>query len=350
MLLISYLSSYVSPEKFWILAFFGLIYTVLVIINLFFMLFWMLLGKKYFLLSLIAVLLGFNMIQKHIQINTGSDQDDIKGSFKVMSYNTRLFDHYNWNHSKKSKDLIIDYLHDESPDILCLQEFFSDDNDEYPILKKLRDHNKARYSHVDYFLTQKKSKHYGLATFSSYPIIAKGKVQPDSNSNNYAIYTDILYKNDTIRIFNIHLPSIRFGSEDFSFVSGITSTEQNKSKQEFKKGSLSVIRKLKIAFQRRARHVQVISEHIAGSPYPVIVCGDFNDTPSSYAYHKLSYGLVDSFTESGSGFGKTYAGNMPSFRIDYIFHDKRFIGNRFKTSDISFSDHYPISTYLKFAQ
>ena len=348
MLLPSYMASYVSPEKLWPLAFFGLIYPVLILINLFFMLFWLLLGKKYFLLSLITILLGFSLLQKHVQFNSNSMEKE--GYFKVMSYNTRLFDHYNWYHSEESKNLIIDYLHEESPDILCLQEFFSDDNDKYPILKKLRNNNKAKYSHIDYFLTQKKSKHYGLATFSSFPIIAKGKIQPDVKSNNYTIFTDILYKDDTIRIFNIHLPSIRFQSKDFLFISEITSTDKNTNKQEFKKSSLSVIKKLKIAFQKRARHVEIISGRIAESPYPVIVCGDFNDTPSSYAYHTISNNLVDCFIESGLGFGKTYIGNMPSFRIDYILHDKRFTGKGFETSDIKFSDHYPVSTYLKFVE
>lgn len=347
MLLISYLSSYLSPERFWILAFFGLIYSILLIINIFFVLFWIIFGSRNFLYSLIAIAIGFTMIQKHIQFNSRAPESADQEWFKVISYNTRLFDHYNWNHSEESKDRIINYLNKESPDILCLQEFFSDDQDKNPILKELRQDNKAKYTHVDYFLTKQKTKHYGLATFSSYPIIGKGKVQPDNNSNNYTIFTDIIFNKDTIRIYNIHLPSIRFGSDDFSFVSGITKTGRTHSKTEITKGSLSVIRKLKIAFQRRARHVDIIAEHISKSPYPVIVCGDFNDTPSSYAYRRLSDNLVDSFMESGSGLGKTYAGSMPSFRIDYIFHDIEFIGRGFKTSDITFSDHYPISTFLK---
>ncbi len=345
MLLLSYIASWVSPEKLWILAFFGLSYPILLLINVSFVLFWMILGKWHLLLSLITILLGFNLIQQHLQFNRNSDETGGEGWFKVMSYNTRLFDHYNWKNSEESKNLIIDYLHQESPDILCLQEFYSDDNDKYPILKKLRNNNKAKYSHVDYFLTKKNSKHYGLATFTSFPIVSKGKIQPDANSNNYTIITDILYKKDTIRIMNVHLPSIRFESEDFLFISGITSNE--KSKQEFKEGSISVIKKLKRAFQKRARHVEIISEHITTSPHPVIVCGDFNDTPSSYAYYRISRHLIDSFIESGFGFGQTYTGRMPSFRIDYILHDKKFEGRGFETSRIEFSDHYPISTFLR---
>ncbi len=117
---------------------------------------------------------------------------------------------------------------------------------------------------------------------------------------------------------------------DIFVISGITSNE--KSKQEFKEGSISVIKKLKRAFQKRARHVEIISEHITTSPHPVIVCGDFNDTPSSYAYYRISRHLIDSFIESGFGFGQTYTGRMPSFRIDYILHDKEIESTGLETT------------------
>jgi endonuclease/exonuclease/phosphatase family metal-dependent hydrolase len=86
---------------------------------------------------------------------------------------------------------------------------------------------------------------------------------------------------------------------------------------------------------------------IEQSPYPVIICGDFNDTPSSYTYHQLSEGLIDAFKESGNGIGHTYGGALPSFRIDYILHDERFKSTRFNTIRSKFSDHYPITTSLK---
>jgi endonuclease/exonuclease/phosphatase family metal-dependent hydrolase len=82
------------------------------------------------------------------------------------------------------------------------------------------------------------------------------------------------------------------------------------------------------------------------SPYPVIVCGDFNDTPNSYVYHKLADGMTDAFMESGAGFGNTYLGKVPSFRIDYIFHDATFHSRNFRRESVRFSDHFPVSCYI----
>jgi endonuclease/exonuclease/phosphatase family metal-dependent hydrolase len=114
------------------------------------------------------------------------------------------------------------------------------------------------------------------------------------------------------------------------------------------KGIRSIARKLKRAFVQRASQARVVAGEIEKSPYPVIVCGDLNDTPSSYTYYTISNQLSDTFVTSGNGLSQTYAGALPSFRIDYIMHDK----SRFSASDYSrirskLSDHYPVSATLK---
>jgi len=104
---------------------------------------------------------------------------------------------------------------------------------------------------------------------------------------------------------------------------------------------------LRIAFINRGQQADIVKKHINSSPFPVILCGDLNDTPSSYAYRKITSGLTDAFVESGRGFAVTYAGeSFPSFRIDYIFHDEVFESRRFTRHKISYSDHYPISCTL----
>ena len=105
---------------------------------------------------------------------------------------------------------------------------------------------------------------------------------------------------------------------------------------------------MKKAFVIRANQVDILKRNIDHSPYPVIICGDFNDTPASYTYHEMTAGFHDSFCKAGTGFlGSTYAGNFPSFRIDYILYDDAFTASNYSKNSINFSDHYPVQVFLK---
>ncbi len=123
----------------------------------------------------------------------------------------------------------------------------------------------------------------------------------------------------------------------------LSSLGQNKTQKKYKRiGS-----KLKQAFLLREEQANYIAKHIQKSPYPVLVCGDLNDTPSSYAYNQLSHGLKDAFKEKGIGFGSTYAGTLPFLRIDYAFTSQDCTVDAFRVIPISSSDHYPIYVHLK---
>ena len=105
-----------------------------------------------------------------------------------------------------------------------------------------------------------------------------------------------------------------------------------------------IIKRLRSSFENRGNEVEQIKQHIRQSPYPVIICGDFNDTPISYAYRTISKGLTDAFVNSGKGFGNTFVGPLPYFRIDFVLHDPIFKSFGFNTnSSITLSDHYPIT-------
>ena len=137
------------------------------------------------------------------------------------------------------------------------------------------------------------------------------------NTSNICIYTDVKINNkNNIRIFNIHFQSIRFGEEDYEFAEKVREMEDITNEEEYKHDSGRIIKRLKKAFIRRAHQVDLVEQYIKSSPYPVIVCGDFNDTPSSYAYYTISDNLTDAFCESGNGFGQTYAGGAFPFIQD----------------------------------
>jgi len=184
---------------------------------------------------------------------------------------------------------------------------------------------------------------FGIATFSSYPIINKGVIS-FNNTLNACIFTDIKFNEDTIRVYNNHLQSIHLGNRSYAYLDSIRLRYNEEQINELK----DISNRLRDAFIKRARQAERISVHIHGSPYPVIVCGDFNDTPSSFTYYKIRKNLSDAFVESGSGFGNTYSGRFPSFRIDYILHHKDINSIYFKRIRTDLSDHYPVIGYLEF--
>lgn len=348
-LILSYSASYVSPQTIWWLALFGLGYGILLIMNCLFVFFWLLMKDKKFWFSLLVILIGFSKVLSIFEFNF-PDENDVKKikptpyPVKVMSFNVRLFDLYNWMHNFETRKKIFNFISNESPDLLCLQEYYSSESTDQHFNNNdtLKKELKANYSQIEYSLTLRKKDHWGIATFSRFPIIHKGVVHFRKQGGNLFIFSDIVIGNDTLRVYNTHLESIRFNRKDYQFIENIGSgVEQDEVDR-----SLNIIRRLKRAFISRSKQVDVLQQHILKSPYPVIVCGDFNDTPTSYAYAVISKGLKDSFHEGGAGSGKTYAGVFPSFRIDYILHDEKLHSTGYKTHHQKLSDHYPISCWI----
>jgi endonuclease/exonuclease/phosphatase family metal-dependent hydrolase len=128
-----------------------------------------------------------------------------------------------------------------------------------------------------------------------------------------------------------------------SFFEEITQSDDNEALTEVKNITLS----LRKAFARRALQAEAVKNHISKSPFPVIVAGDFNDTPVSYSYRKIRKGLNDSFVNSGYGAGFTYKGNYPPNRIDYILYNKSLVNSNFEIIKLKYSDHYPIMAYFR---
>ena len=153
----------------------------------------------------------------------------------------------------------------------------------------------------------------------------------------------MVIRNDTVRVYNLHLASISFGKNEYKLIDNISKTSISDPDLDRSK---SIFRRLKKGFLVRAGQAELVKAHMAGCKYKIILCGDFNDTPSSYAYHLLSGNLKDAFGQSGRGIGKTYHGKLPFLRIDYILHDKSFNSNNYGIYPESLTDHYPVSCYL----
>lgn len=344
-LITSALTEYINPAYLHIIAFAGFLFPFFWLFNLALIVF-NLLQKNWKLLITggIVAIITFGHISSIFQISGKTTKaTDKEQVIKLMSFNTRMFDFYQWTGSKKTNEDVFDFIRKENPDIVCFQEFFSYDNEnqfaEHHVLARL---NQFPYHHIEYKLINKSGKRFGQATFSKYPIVAKKQLS-FPNTSNFSIQTDIKVKDQTVRVFNNHLESVRLKAQHYNFIDSINL----KSEKEATAGLVEIFYKLRRSLKQRATQSETIALHIKNSPYPVFVCGDFNDTPISYVYKTMRGSLKDSFIEAGSGLQGTYNGKLPSFRIDFIFHDPKFETYQFNTFKKNFSDHYPIMASIK---
>ncbi|TKG94642.1 hypothetical protein EYV94_11900 [Puteibacter caeruleilacunae] len=331
-LLISYIAPHVSPAKFWLPAFFGLAYPYLLVINILFSFFWILTKPKYALLSIVCIVIGFSFISHYIQF--GQKKIPPKG-MKILTYNSQYFISYFKQKDKKNVE-IIDFLKSQEADIICLQEMKH--RNYGPLSSKSI---KSELPGIKHYQLAHASKWSGPITFSKFPIINMGELR-FKNTSNMIIFSDIKVNTDTIRVYNCHLESYRIRPQDYSIIDSIQLDQKAKQLQEVK----SIGAKLKGAFIKRTIQTTKLKEHISDSPYPVIVCGDFNDTPLSFTYNEMTEYLKDSFIESGSGISVTYKGALPNYRIDYIFHSKEFEASGYNRLKVDYSDHYPVTCFL----
>ncbi|WP_010423257.1 endonuclease/exonuclease/phosphatase family protein [Anaerophaga thermohalophila] len=343
LLLISVTPVFISPEKFHVLALLGFLFPVLWVINLLALILHILKRSIHLVIPLAVLLLTWNSWGNIFQLKGEQPPDDLQNPVRIMSFNTRMFDFYEWSELPDMPYAIYDFIEKADPDILCVQEFFTSRRKEGYSPNFLRARlRKMGYSHIEYRDYSGQHIGYGIATFSRYPVVNKGALD-FSNSKNMAIFTDVNINGKVIRVFNNHLESIGFISHDFNVIDSLTFELDQKQKD----GIREIVRKMSRAFRQRSSQAERISNHIKNSPYPVIVCGDFNDMPVSYVYRTMRNNLKDAFRESGSGFGGTYNGRLPSLRIDYIFHDPDINSYGFRRYKVDYSDHYPISTILE---
>jgi len=341
-LLLAYLSPFIHPKTIFFIPFFGLIYPILLTLNILILIVWIVLKSKWAFPVMATVLIGFPLHFRLYAFGSNSSEIENKKALTIMSYNVRLFDVYNpsMNQAIKSRDKIFDFLIKEDVDVMCFQEFYHQDK---PTWFKTKDSLIEVLNIVDYHFrgahSKRHRKNFGISILSQYPMIGKGQVAFDSQSKNdcnYCIYADILFNNDTVRIYNVHLQSIKIGYEMGE------EYYENKSRNSFESLFQTVFNKLIDAYPKRADQAIRVVNHISKSPYPVVVCGDFNDTPLSYSYNQFNHNLIDAFRNCSKGIGSTYLGKIPAGRIDYIFHSEDLLSSNFKIQKEKLSDHKAI--------
>jgi endonuclease/exonuclease/phosphatase family metal-dependent hydrolase len=343
-LLFSYLSSYVDPAITTMFSFLGLAYLPLLLANLLFFLYWLLRRNRRLWLSLLVMLIGFNVFTAHIQLLPGREAptEDV---ISVLSFNVQNMAFSNTGvPDGKVRGDIIHFLDNQNADIVCLQEYSSRGADEPYVLSDITD--KLDYPYI-YFKEYERTGRLhieGKIILSKFPAIDTAVLSTPERNHNFGLYVDLLVKGDTIRLYNLHLESIRFQHADYKFVEEVSKGQAEQI--SLRRGSSNILRKLHRSFKTRSKEAELVVNSLKSCPYPVIIMGDFNDTPLSFAYHRISKGLNDAFMDAGYGLGNTFNGKLPPVRIDFILYSSYFQAHEFIVHGIELSDHFPVSTYL----
>lgn len=315
----AYVLPFLTPRLFPILAVFTLLLPLVLVFNMLFFIYWAIQLKKQMFLSALVLFLGITFINKFYKFSKENLPQEAT-DFTLMSYNVRLFNHYQWIANVNVPNKITDFVHEKNPDILCIQEFY---------------HNKE----VDFSYYQYRSiflkNNFGQAIFSKYKIINKGVIDFPQSSNN-VIFADIVKGKDTIRIYSMHMQSIKISPD----------LHENLDKMNREK-SKRVFRRISVAFKEQQIQMEIFKKHKKECRYTQIICGDMNNSAFSYVYSNIKGELKDSFEEAGIGFGKTYDYNYYPARIDYVFVDKNIKVKDFTVfSSFIHSDHFPIIVRL----
>ena len=338
----------INSGKFWYISLLGLVFPLLFFAVLFFFISSLLFKSKWALLSFLAFILSWQQISAVFKFypprsfNAVKDTNDLR----LLTWNVSSWDEF--NRAKRGgtsyRALMFEEVRKTNADILCFQEFLESTNPARyePNIPELQ---KMGYPYHYYIRTQAviDNTEMGMVIFSKYAIINSGSFNfNDNGTAQQVIYTDVKFKNEAIRVITIHLQSVKFGKEEY-----ISLNEIKHSDKEGLKDSKTIISKLKRAYPFRKDQAELVNEFVLKSPYPVILCGDFNDVPNSYAYFTIRGNMQDAFLEKGSGIGRTFRFISPTLRIDYIFADKKFDVTQYHRLTVPYSDHYGIMADFK---
>ncbi len=322
---IAYALPFLAPNVFPILSVLTLFMPLFFILNGLFFIYWGIQFKKRMILSGLVLLMGITFINKFYKFSA-KEYPETENDFTIMSYNVRLFNVFKWLDRDDVPANILAFINEKNPDILCIQEFSNSANIDLKV-----------YRHRYIFMEGNKIK-TGQAIFSKFPIIDQGNIV-FPNSNNNVVFADIKKGKDIIRVYNMHLQSIKISPDVNEINENIDAIDQGKSQKLFNRISK--------AFKKQQQQAEMIKEHKKDCPYPIIICGDLNNSAFSYVYRNIKGKLKDAFEEAGKGFGPTYKFRYYPARIDYVLADDKMTVKKFESfPEFENSDHYPIMAKL----
>ena len=333
---VSYLSAWTRPQEMWFVQFVGMLYPWLLLGNIIFILLWIRLKKRYYWLSIATIILGWSHFSHFVGWSI-LDGSTTGFRLKILTYNIDNFAcFYEKENGTKHVQALEKFIKEENPDIICLQEAFITSEEYDTRLKKFP--CLAAYPYILH-PTEK-------------AIVILSKIAPTQHANipmevginysaNGANFADFKINNKTIRLIVAHLQSNSVRETTQSIVDKPTLKDE-----DTQNGIKDIFRRIRNCSFYRAKQAEMIKVFIKKSPYPVLVVGDFNDTPQSYTYAQIADNLQDAFAKKGFGLGITYGGIVPALRIDYILASPSLPILSHRIFKKEYSDHYPIVAEL----
>ena len=199
--LLMFLAAYspsIDPHAHPVISSMGLFFPVFLLVNVFFLIFWAIVYRRFILFPLLVFILCWGSIRTYFPIN-GWGEDAPEEAIKIVSYNTRAFAEKK-SHTKEKPNEVLAYLQHSDADIICLQEYVWG--------------GKLKKKDIDYALRDYPYKHYhslgkgrnGLGCYSRYPILSATPIKYESRVNGSIAYY-IKVKDDTLVVINNHLES-----------------------------------------------------------------------------------------------------------------------------------------------
>ena len=336
MLLVGY-SDRLEPASFPMLATVGLAFPVLLAINVAFLVFWLLVKARYALIPVAGLLVGYQPVRTYFPLNLPRSTDS---TLTVVSFNA-----YDVNHmgQKEFRPQVADYLDSQKADIVCLQEF-SMNAEAYELLTQ----------HYDYIDTSHVSRHgEALTLLSKYPIVGKEKLYTASHDDKQKVARSVVFyvviDQDTVAVVNNHLASTQLTEGERSSFRRIVKGDLKRDSAEHE--SKRLIKRLSKSILLREPQVATVAaslDSLLRVGRSVLLCGDFNDGPISFAHQQVARRLTDCYREGGNGPGISYHENGLYVRIDHVFCSADWEPRYAKVdSKMSISDHYPVICRLK---
>ena len=332
LLLFAYYSTSVPPQKLHGLSLLWYAIPYLWLANLALLIIRIFIGNTFTsLLQIVAILL--TSPGAYVTFSFVNTHEDQRADIEVLTYNVRVLCGSEQSGKIQVKDLV-EFVQKQNADIVCLQEM--------PTGLYLQTSGKAESSDVakefgyKYACTSEKYGLNSLVILSRYPL-HKINIQKPS-LNGYVLMAEADIDGKKLNVLNCHLQSNSLTEDEITAVNQLKNLDTQKHEDEVK----STYRKLSKSSLLRSAQVDDLAEYISRLKHRTLVCGDFNDVPTSYTYHKISKELNDAFVGSGVGVGDTYNGKLPPLRIDYIFYSSIVEVIRYDELDALLSDHYPV--------